>query len=219
MYIHILFKHNFTPNQNQQMMKYFAYTSFLAIASFLLVAFGPAATKLSVDTSQSSIQWTGKKVTGQHEGSVQLKSGELMLEGNQLVGGTFVADMNTIEITDLKGKMKSKLLGHLQSDDFFSISDFGTATFTLTKVTPASKNDQGYTHSLKGKMEIKGMTQELTFMAKVEMGKDMVTATADLAVDRTQHNIRYGSGSFFDNLGDQTIDDDFLLTVSITAKR
>ena len=43
------------------------------------------------------------------------------------------------------------------------------------------------------------------------------TATAKITLDRTDFDVRYGSGSFFDNLGDKTIYDEFDRQVSLVA--
>lgn len=192
----------------------------MAMIGLLFAAFTfPDKSTAKVDPSKSSVNWVGKKVTGQHTGTVQLKSGSLELIGDEISGGTFTADMGTIKNTDMKGEMSDKLVGHLNSPDFFSVADFGMATFTITKVAKIKADKAGYNYTLTGNMEIKGITQELTFKAKVEVAETQIIASADLAVDRTKHEIRYGSGSFFDDLGDKTIDDNFMLTVNLVANR
>lgn len=163
--------------------------------------------KKTINVKESSITWTGKKVLGQHTGTIALKSGELIMTDDQLTGGSFVVDMTTINVTDLEsGKGKEKLEGHLNSADFFDTSKFTEATFTFTNVT---KN--GGTYNVKGDLTIKGHTESIDIIMTLE--KD--TATTNLDVDRTKYGVRYGSSSFFDNLKDNAISDTFELAVML----
>ena len=179
------------------------------IAIALLVAFGTvnAQTK-KVDVAKSTISWVGKKVTGQHEGTVNLKEGNLIFKGKKVVGGNFTVDMTSMTTTDLKaGQGKEKLDGHLKSEDFFGTATHKTASLEITSVTASGKN----AYSATGNLTIKNITKEVNFTLSVYGSK----ATASLKVDRSQFDIRYGSGSFFDNLGDKTIYDEFDLVVDL----
>ena len=142
----------------------------------------------------SNLQWEAKKVVaGGHKGTLAFKSGELTYKNNELTGGTFVVDMNSLAVTDegMDAKGKEKLLGHLKSDDFFSVKKFPTATLTLKQVT-----------------RIKGITKPV----EVELLRTAVEGYAStLVVNRTEFDIKYGSGSFFSNLGDKAIEDNFTL--------
>ena len=115
-------------------------------------------------------------------------------------------DMSTLTVTDLDGEMKGKLEGHLKSDDFFSTDKHTTASFVITNVTGKNGN-----YKVTGDLTIKGITKPNTF--------DMVvsgnTATADLKVDRTQYDIKFRSASFFENLKDKAIYDEFDLFVNL----
>lgn len=155
---------------------------------------------------ESTINWVGKKVTGKHMGTIDLKEGYLEMEGDNIVGGTFVIDMTSITVTDLSGEYKEKLEGHLNSDDFFGVNNHPTATLV---VNSAEKN--GDTYTINGNITIKGVTEPITF----DLNKNGNTATSSFKIDRTKFGIRYGSGSFFDNLGDKTIYDDFELDITL----
>ena len=158
------------------------------------------------DVKESSINWLGKKVTGKHHGTVFLKEGYLELDGDNIVGGQFLIDMSSITVTDLEGGMKEKLEGHLKSDDFFGVEAHPTASLVITD---ASKS--GNTYKVNGNITIKGTTQPISF----DLTKEGNTATTTVIIDRSKFNVRYGSGSFFDNLGDKTIYDDFQLDVTL----
>ncbi len=173
------------------------------------------AEKVKVDVDASSVNWVGKKVTGQHNGTIALQGGRLEMEEGVLTGGIFTIDMTTINCEDLSGGGKGKLEGHLKSDDFFGVETYPTATFVITKAVPQGPGN----YKVVGNITIKGATQEIQFPATLEENGGVYTATADLTIDRSKFDIRYGSGSFFDNLGDKTIYDDFELSVSLVTSK
>ena len=180
----------------------------LLLALFVLVNFSTAeAQDKKIDVSKSIINWTGKKITGQHEGTIKFKEGVLMFKNNKITGGNFVADMTSLDNTDQTGSSKAKLEGHLKSDDFFGIYNFDTSLLTFKTVT--SKGNNLYT--VIGTLTIKGKSNPIIFDLIVKGN----TATAILSVDRTKYDIKYGSGSFFDDLGDKTIYDQFELKANL----
>ncbi len=160
-----------------------------------------------VKTAESTVTWKGYKVTGSHTGTINLESGSLSFDGDKLVGGEFVVDMATLISTDLEGEYKGKLEGHLKSDDFFGVAKNPTSKLVFTDVKASGKNS----YEVTGNLTIKGITKAVTFDVSVYGSK----ATATMKVDRSQYNVRYGSGSFFDNLGDKTIYDEFDLVVDL----
>ena len=166
-----------------------------------------AVEKKVVDTESSMITWKAYKVTGSHQGTINLASGNLDFNGTTLTGGAFVVDMTTINTTDLEGEYKEKLDGHLHSDDFFGTATHKTASLEITSVKASGKNAYDATANL----TIKNITKEVNFTISVYGSK----ATASLKVDRSEFDVRYGSGSFFDNLGDKTIYDEFDLVVDL----
>ncbi len=171
--------------------------------------------KATIDVETSVIEWKGSKVIGNsHTGTLQFKDGVLKMKKGNLVGGEFTVDMTTLEDTDLSGGMKSKLEGHLKSDDFFGVEKYPTSRLEITKV---GKEKNGIAQ-VSAKLTIKGTTEEITFPAEVTITDGWAIASADLTFDRSKFDVRYGSGSFFDNLGDKAISDDIELTVKIRAK-
>lgn len=169
-----------------------------------------------VDTQKSKIEWVGRKVTGEHKGELKLASGSLNFEGKNFKDGSFVMDMNAMSVTDLQGEMNGKLLGHLKSEDFFSVDKFSTAEFEVTKITPAGAGKVNVT----GNLTIKGIKKPITFPAALSIKENVVVAVANgVKVDRTSYNIRYGSKSFFESIGDKAIDDDFELNISLVARK
>jgi polyisoprenoid-binding protein YceI len=179
----------------------------IAIALFVAVSTIATAQSKKVDASKSTINWVGKKVTGEHSGTVNIQSGNLIFKGKKLTGGTFVVDMTSITTTDIKGEYAAKLDGHLKADDFFGTDKYPTSKLVFKKI--ANKGNDVYT--VTADLTIKDVTTPVKFDITVKGN----TATTSFKVDRTKFGIKYGSGSFFDNLGDKTINDDFELTVSL----
>ncbi len=186
--------------------------SLLALSALVGFAFtGPVSDDVEVvaiDTEKSVIEWKAYKVTGQHNGIVKIKSGSLEMEDGALTGGSFDIDMTTITVQDLEGGSKAKLEGHLKSGDFFNVEEFNTANFEITRVISRGKPGD---YKIEGNLSIKGITKPIKFNALVEGN----TAEATVTIDRSEYDVRYGSGSFFEDLGDKTIYDDFDLTIKL----
>lgn len=179
----------------------------IALALVAFVSFAVNAQSKKVDVTKSTINWVGKKVTGSHEGTITLKEGALVFKGKKVVNGNFTVDMTTINTTDLEGKGKANLDGHLKSDDFFGVEKFPTATLVFKTIGEKSNGVYAVTADL----TIKGITHPIKF--ELTVNGNMASTT--LKVDRTKYDIKYGSGSFFSDLGDKTIYDDFDLTVKL----
>ena len=192
----------------------FSSTKYLKQAVLLILTIGCFFTlqsftveKEDVKIKDSALTWVGSKVTGSHEGTIELKSGYLTLDNNDLVGGEFVIDMTTIVCTDLSGKGKAGIESHLKSDDFFSVDNFPTASLTILSV---KKKGLGQ-YQVNANITIKGMTQEIMFDAEIKEK----TAKAKLVIDRTEFGIIYKSGNFFEELADKAIYDEFKLSIEL----
>jgi polyisoprenoid-binding protein YceI len=166
--------------------------------------------KLKADPAKSQVKWTGNKVGGSHNGEVKLKSGELEIKGDQIVKGNFVIDMTSIVNNDLEDKeYNQKLVGHLKSDDFFGVEKYPTSTLVIKKSTKFVNNKATVTADL----SIKGKTDEIVF----DVTRNDKVFTSKIEIDRSKYDVRYGSKSFFDNLGDKVIDDIFILDVKLVC--
>lgn len=169
-----------------------------------------------VEKDQSNVKWLGKKVTGEHYGTISFENGHLHIEDGNITSGEFVIDMNSIVVEDLTdAEWNQKLVGHLKSDDFFSTDKFGTSKLVLKSVEAKSGN----VHHFKGHLTIKGITHPVEFDAAVEFKGNHVHANGKMTIDRSLYNVKYGSGKFFDNLGDKMIYDDFTLDFNIVATK
>jgi len=180
----------------------------LAIALFVALGttVATAQTK-AIDAKKSTINWVGKKVTGEHSGTVNFQEGNLIFKSGKVAGGNFTVDMTSLTATDLTGDWKGKLDGHLKSEDFFGTEKYPTSTLVFKKI--AAKGNGVYT--VTADLTIKGITNPVTFDLAVKGN----TASTKLTIDRTKYGIKYNSKSFFDSIGDKAIYDDFELTVNL----
>jgi polyisoprenoid-binding protein YceI len=163
--------------------------------------------KMNADTKKTTLNWHGEKVLGKHTGTILLKEGWLHLNNNMITAGEFHIDMTSIKDDD----SNERLEGHLKSDDFF-----GVEKHPLSKIVIIGSEafDKG-SSLVKGNLTIKGITLPLEFMVKMEKADEGIWFNTHITVDRSKYNVRYGSGSFFDNLGDKAIHDEFRVKVNL----
>lgn len=167
-----------------------------------------AATQ-KVDVAKSSVKWLGKKVGGEHSGTISVKEGSLEVTGGKVTGGKVVIDMNSIVDTDIADAgMRDRLVGHLKGDDFFSVATYPTAELVITKV-------EG--NNFSGNLTIKGITNPTSFTATATKEGSSTVYKGTITIDRSKYNVRYGSKSFFENLGDRMIYDDFTLDFNLVV--
>jgi polyisoprenoid-binding protein YceI len=164
---------------------------------------------LTVNKTQSLIRWYGEELTGKtHFGNLSFKEGRIELQDGLIIGGNFVVNMTSLSVEDLSGGAKARLEGHLRSDDFFSVDKYPEATLKITQKAKVEEDVQ----KLYGELTIKGIKHAVDFSIILV---DKKTATANLTFDRSKYNVRFRSGSFFENLGDKLILDDIRMEVSL----
>jgi len=167
-----------------------------------------------VDNENSKLTWAAKKATGDHNGEVKISNGNFAVENNNLKGGSFDIDLNTITDADLTDQASNdKLVSTLKSETFFNTGKFPKASFVISSATKTSGNQ----YDVKGKLTIKGITNDVSFPATIAVNGKKLTANAKITVDRTKYDIKFRSKNFFENLGDKVIYDDFDLNVNLTA--
>lgn len=191
----------------------------ISTALLILVAESGYAAS-TVDIDKSKIEWLATKVTGQHNGSLKLMSGEVDIKGQEIKMARFVFDMNSIKVLDIKEeKWNVKLTNHLKNADFFAVDNFPTSVFELKSATylKASKTGEANYHFV-GDLKIKGITHAIEFDARVDHTNSWSRAQGKMIVDRSKYDIRYRSKSFFENLGDKTISDEFTITFDVITQ-
>lgn len=190
-------------------MRSFSFLFILAGVISLSAFTAPKPTAKTINVAQSVINWKGYKVLGEHAGTVKFASGSLDFTNDVLTGGMLSVDMNSITVTDLKpGQGKENLEGHLKSDDFFGVATYPKSTLKFKKVVSRGKPGE---YKIVADLTIKNTTKEVKFDANIMANK----GTASLKIDRSDFDVKFGSGSFFDGLGDKTIYDEFDLNINI----
>lgn len=170
-------------------------------------------TVVAVNPDQSNIAWHGSKVTGEHNGNVDVRQGNVVLDEKGNIKTAYVqVDMKTITNEDLEGDSNGKLVGHLKSDDFFSVEKHPYAEINLKSFKPGKESG---TYVASGDLTIKGKTAPVSFPFTYNNNDGSFTATGDVTFDRSNYDVRYGSPSFFDDLGDKVIHDDVNLSFTI----
>ncbi len=166
------------------------------------------------DLEKSKVHWIGSKVVGKHNGTIEIKEGEAYMKDGKLIGGKALIDMTSITVLDITDpETNAKLKGHLESDDFFSTEKFETSLFEITNV-----KEDGNKYAVTGNLTIKDITHAITFTLSVNNSDGKYYATADFDIDRTMWDVKYGSGKFFDKLGDNMIYDNFNIRFDVVTK-
>ena len=205
------------------MNKVNVFASVVAFGVGLVISASAAAdatTKVEISPSESSISWVGRKLTGSHAGTVPIKAGEVVLNGETIASGSFGIDLAGVKVTDIPdSKNNAKLVGHLKSPDFFAAELFPTAQFTIDSAVPMAKPlPTGENTTIKGTLSIKGIAKQVEFPAQVAIKDGVAEARGNAKLDRTQWDIRYGSGKFFQGLGDKLIYDEFEVDFALNGK-
>lgn len=173
----------------------------------------------AVSGGYSHLKWTGYKIGGEHTGKIEISSGEMIFIDEVFTGGSFEIDMNSISNSDLTDEaMNKKLVDHLKSPDFFGVEKHPKGKFVIDKIInygPAGENRTNY--KITGKLTIKGITKEVKFIAKVVNYDTSYSVSARIDFDRSDFDIRYGSGTFFDDIGDKVIYDNVQLDLTLAA--
>lgn len=174
-----------------------------------------AKDKYIIASKESVVTWKGSMAlgNGEHIGYVSISKGEFIMDKSQLVGGSVVLDMTTI--TDKDHGSDNNLVNHLKDPDFFDVKQFPISVFVITSVAPPKEGIADVT----GNLTIKGITNPITFPAKLDVTPGSVTATANIAIDRTKWDVRYKSGKFFTLLADEAIADDIKFDLKVVAKK
>jgi len=165
-----------------------------------------------IELDSSSLTWKASKVLAAHSGLVSIKSGEVIVSGGQLSPSDVVLDMTTI--TSDEGL--DSLVRHLKSADFFNIEEYPEARLVIKSSVFGSEPGE---YVVSGDLTIKGITNPIDFRAKTVVENGRLLAKAEIIIDRTNWDIRYRSGKFFQDLGDNLISDEISFIIDLNASR
>ena len=173
--------------------------------------------KYMASSDNSTIEWTGSKPTGKHNGTIKIESGVINVSNGKPASGTFLIDMSSIVNLDIPAddEKNGKLVGHLKSADFFDVEKYPNAAFEITGF-----EEKDGKSLLSGNLQLKDKKNNVTFPVSIATEGDNMTLTSEeFSIDRSKWDVRYGSKSFFDNLGDKFINDNIELKISLKATK
>jgi polyisoprenoid-binding protein YceI len=187
-----------------------------SLALMVLGTFSAFAQTYKVDPSGSKIVYVGKKVTGEHTGTLTLKNGTLTLKGDEITAGELVADMNSLTSTDITDKdYNAKYVSHMKSADFFNTEKFPESKLVIKS---SKKTDKGML--VQGELTMLGVTKPVSFVVNdLKKTETVVSGKSNLTLNRTDWGLKYGSANFIKGLGDKAINDEFTLSVELFAKK
>lgn len=164
-----------------------------------------------VTPDNAAFTWVAKKVTGQHNGLINVM-GEVEMKNNIVQAGKFEIDMKSIKVLDIQDpENNGQLTGHLMSDDFFGVEKYPTATLEITRAFEDGSDRYGF----EGNLTVKGITDKISGQYGVQNYRDGAIITGAFDFDRTAYDVRYRSGKFFSDLGDKMIYDEVLIGFEI----
>ncbi len=174
------------------------------------------ASSYTADASASTIAWKGTAPTKAHNGTISISEGSLALDGGKLTGGNFIIDMNSIVCLDIENEeYNGKLVGHLNSADFFDVQNNAFSAFAITGV-----DEKDGKTMIKGNLTMKGIKKNIEFPATLSVDGDAVSLTSEtFTIDRTEWGIKYNSGKFFEDLKDKLINDNIELSFTVKGTK
>ena len=190
-----------------------------AIFITVFVSILTAADTLQVDMENSQIKWIGRKVTGEHSGTLNLSGGWVVLDKNSINSGKFIFDMASISNTDIESpEWKQKLEDHLKSEDFFHTDSFPHAILEIKNRQSLIIENSKKSAQILADLTIRGITHEIKFPFDLTQSQNNFNAEGSVDIDRTLYNIQYKSGKFFDELGDKLIYDNFTVQFKVQTR-
>jgi len=174
---------------------------------------------LWIDIENSHITWTGRKVAGEHTGTLQLSNGWVIIQNNLIINGKLIFDMKSITNLDVKSpKWRQKLEDHLKNEDFFDIASFPVSSLIVKGSSKHIQEDSEHSHIILSELTIKDVTKDISFPLSIQKNEDVYTAKGIIDIDRTEYGIQYKSGKIFPSLGDKIIEDIFTVQFELRTK-
>jgi len=171
----------------------------------------------SVVVDRTELSWIGKEISTKiHTGTLNLSDGTIQIIDENTINGNITIDMSSINVTDLQGRAKEMLEGHLRSADFFEVENYPNATLNFKS---KSYNKLKNLIDFEGQLTIKDISNPIFFSATLIESSPYLKAKSILSFDRSKYNVRFRSGSFFENLGDKLILDDIDINIVLVTEK
>ena len=158
---------------------------------------------IAIAPSNADFNWMATKTGGSHNGALKANWIKAVFENNNLVAAAAEINMASISVLDITdAEENGKLVGHLNSPDFFNTASFQTAMIEF----PVWKNENDQFIG-EGKLIIKGIAQPVTCLVRRETNGSNNMLVGEFTFDRTKFDIKYKSKSILGDAADFFIDD------------
>ena len=163
--------------------------------------------KYTFDQTTSKLEWTGSKVTGNHEGGFKTFAGTIVLVDRTLEKSSVTVDIDTDSLfADV-----DKLQGHLKSAAFFDVATFPKASFTSTALTKGG--EKGASHTVTGNLTLHGVTKSIGFPATLKLNPGGVDVDAEFTINRKDFGLVYPGKP------DDLIRDDVVIRLTLRSRK
>ena len=162
---------------------------------------------LPISQADSKVEFVGAKVTGKHDGGFKSFSGTMHFNAEDVTASRIEVD---IDMTSIWSD-SDRLTGHLKSGDFFLVEEHPKARFVSTSIKEGGDGEA--THTVTGNLTLRGVTKEISFPAKLEIGADALRAQSEFSLPRKQFGVA------FEGKPDDLIRDDVLVRLDVMAPR
>src|SRR5262249_20618755 len=157
-----------------------------------------------------------------HPGRFKLSDGSVAVANGQVTGGSFTININSMDMEEEGEAIDKKLQPHLLGADFFDAAKYGTAKFEITGVAPYKEDAAnksvvpGANFTVSGNLNLKDVTKNVSFPAKIDITDNAVNAKANFDIDRTQWKMTYGNDK---SLGDKFISETVNVEFDLKANK
>lgn len=167
---------------------------------------------------EGTVTWEAQKSLGEgHRGTVQLQSGEFLVNQGQLLQGSAIIDMKTIAVEGMKdGGEKNTLENHLKDKDFFDVKNFPTAEVSFEEVLPSNLAE--FNNVLPASLTIKGKTHTVNIPVRLTIiDRELTVESIPFTINRTNWGLNFRSG-LLGTAKDKLIEDNIVLSVKARAR-
>ncbi|MCC6233184.1 MAG: YceI family protein [Verrucomicrobiales bacterium] len=175
---------------------------------------------LPLDLTESRVEWTGRNLLNKHRGQLRVTAGSLEFRDGWLVGGEVALDLRSVSCTDLTDPALNRLLlEHLRSADFLDAERHPEAKLVIRRTAPVANGRPGAPNlQMIADLTFRGITREITALAVAgRTPEGRVGAQSLVVLDRTDWGSAYGSGRFFQDLGQHLVNDHVELEVRLVT--
>lgn len=157
-----------------------------------------------VDTANSWIRlsWTG--VGKNHPATFQMRFGKVMANRNEVTSGNFIIDITSMQMADGGEISDERSSPHLVAGGALDPTAFGTTKFEITNIEAYKQKDEdkslvkGANFMVSGNLQVRTVTKNITFPARVDLDGNTLKANADFDIDRRQWKLNYGEDKTLD---------------------